>query len=362
MAAAEAAEAGTLVVRLAGGEMPGGTVLDRLIADPLPGRGALERAHRDALGRGPSDGVDRLVLYNAVLALLRAAAVERPLLDAVRDLTGQVVGWSAPGGFSGLLQFCHYAAGLVAAGAGDFEVAYRHTMSISPIGQVSSHVGLARWAVLDLVEAATRTGRHAEAAAHVAAFRQARVADLSPRAAMLVHAAAAVAATDRADELFRRALAVPEAQTWPFAYARVQLLYGEHLRRARSATAARGPLGAALAAFDGLGATPWSHRAGAELRAAGGTDHDGGSAAAAGLTPQENEVVTLAAAGLTDNQIAQRLQLSRRTVDSHLYRAFAKLKISNRAALGAALAARPGTARSSAPGCPWFGAENSTVT
>lgn len=66
---------------------------------------------------------------------------------------------------------------------------------------------------------------------------------------------------------------------------------------------------------------------------------DGGTPAA-GLTPREGEVVALAAAGLTNSQIGQRLQLSPRTVSVHLYRAFAKLGVRTRAGLGAALAAR----------------------
>ncbi len=72
--------------------------------------------------------------------------------------------------------------------------------------------------VLDLIEAAVRTGRHAEVAAHVVAVEEAGVAQLAPCAALLATAAAAVAGTDvaAAGELFGRALAVPGADRWPF--------------------------------------------------------------------------------------------------------------------------------------------------
>jgi DNA-binding NarL/FixJ family response regulator len=48
--------------------------------------------------------------------------------------------------------------------------------------------------------------------------------------------------------------------------------------------------------------------------------------------------VELAAAGLTNKQIGERLYISHRTVSSHLYQAFPKLGITSRAALRDALA------------------------
>ena len=63
----------------------------------------------------------------------------------------------------------------------------------------------------------------------------------------------------------------------------------------------------------------------------------GGGDGAAALTPQELEVVQLAAGGLTNREIATRLFVSPRTVSTHLYRAFPKLGVSTRAALRDAL-------------------------
>lgn len=48
------------------------------------------------------------------------------------------------------------------------------------------------------------------------------------------------------------------------------------------------------------------------------------------LSPQEREVVRLAATGATNRQIATQLFLSPRTVGHHLYRAFPKLGITTR--------------------------------
>jgi len=48
------------------------------------------------------------------------------------------------------------------------------------------------------------------------------------------------------------------------------------------------------------------------------------------LTPREAQMVELAARGLTNTEIADRLVLSRRTVETHIYRAMRKLGINNR--------------------------------
>ena len=61
----------------------------------------------------------------------------------------------------------------------------------------------------------------------------------------------------------------------------------------------------------------------------------------AALTAQELEIASLAARGLTNKQIGQRLYLSHRTVSAHLYRIFPKLGITTRAALRDALDAAP---------------------
>jgi DNA-binding CsgD family transcriptional regulator len=56
------------------------------------------------------------------------------------------------------------------------------------------------------------------------------------------------------------------------------------------------------------------------------------------LTARERHVAALAAAGLTNRAVAERLGLSRRTVENHLNRAYAKLGVPGRAHLAARLA------------------------
>ncbi len=122
------------------------------------------------------------------------------------------------------------------------------------------------------------------------------------------------------------------------------MLYGEWLRRARRAADARTQLRAALALFDQAGAAPWADRARAELRAAGESTMSGTPAPdkLSLLTPQELQVVRLAASGATNRDIAAQLFLSPRTVSHHLYRAFPKLGVTTRTALAHLDLALPG--------------------
>jgi DNA-binding NarL/FixJ family response regulator len=55
------------------------------------------------------------------------------------------------------------------------------------------------------------------------------------------------------------------------------------------------------------------------------------------LTPREQEVAALACRGLSNADIADRLVVSVRTVESHLYSAYGKLGVSDRAALAGVL-------------------------
>lgn len=66
-----------------------------------------------------------------------------------------------------------------------------------------------------------------------------------------------------------------------------------------------------------------------------------GSAAVSLLSRREAEVAVLAAGGLTDREIAARLVVSVRTVESHLSSAYRKLAISSRSQLEGALALAP---------------------
>lgn len=256
-----------------------------------------------------------------------------------RALAERLAQWTEPRGIRAGLWLASHVRVLAALGVGDFEEAYQQASIISPPGFLPPHVPVALRVLMDLVEAAVRTGRHADAAAHVAAMEASNLAGLSSRLALVSGASAAIASPDdQALTLLQSMLALPGIERWQFDLARARLAYGECLRRRRTTTEARIQLNAALDIFERLGARPWIDRASAELRATGRTKPRAGDNVLDRLTPQEFEIVSLAATGLTNKQIAERLFLSPRTIGGHLHRAFPKLGVSTRAALRDALA------------------------
>ena len=52
----------------------------------------------------------------------------------------------------------------------------------------------------------------------------------------------------------------------------------------------------------------------------------------AGLTPREADVLRLLATGLSNAEIAERLSLSSRTIDTHLTSIYGKLRVTSRGA------------------------------
>ncbi|HEY0933114.1 MAG TPA: helix-turn-helix transcriptional regulator, partial [Trebonia sp.] len=270
-----------------------------------------------------------------VLAFVAAARGDAGPAQALADA---VTRWAAPRGIGFLVAGARYAGVQAALARSDFAAAYDQAARIAPAGDVSSWSPFAAWAALDLVEAALRTGRRGDADAHARAARQAGLAAISPRMALLSVAAQALTAPDEeAPALFERALAGPDDGRWPFERARVQLLYGERLRRLRAVGTARLQLGAALDGFRRLGAPAWADRTATALRATGQVRQRTGSGGYPVLTPQELQIARLAAAGLSNKQIGNRRFMSHRTVGSHLNRVFPKLGVTSRAALSRAL-------------------------
>ncbi|MEU1722747.1 LuxR C-terminal-related transcriptional regulator [Nonomuraea sp. NPDC005692] len=140
--------------------------------------------------------------------------------------------------------------------------------------------------------------------------------------------------SDRAESLFHTAVRLHSHGGRPWESARTALLYGERLRRERNKRAARVQLRAALEIFQRLDARPWAERARNELRAAGDTTLAVGAGdGLPALSPQELQIVRLAAAGRTNKEIGAQLFLSPKTVSYHLYRAFPKLNVTSRAQL-----------------------------
>ena len=227
-----------------------------------------------------------------------------------------------------------WALGLLDLGRGRAEEASARLESLVH-GPQRHHVAALR-AVPDLVEAVVRLRQPQRAAEAFDYFRRWAGRTGQPWAAALVLRCEALLDQDGgAEQRFLAALKLHGEQHRPWDRARTELLHGEWLRRERRRTDARVPLRAALDAFEQLGAVPWAERARTELGATGTQAPAPGRArgAAGLLTPQEAQIVRLAAQGLSNRDIAAQLFLSARTVGYHLYKAYPKLGVASRSEL-----------------------------
>jgi DNA-binding CsgD family transcriptional regulator len=207
--------------------------------------------------------------------------------------------------------------------------------SIDP--SVRDPSGRRHWAQAVAIESLVALGRHDEAGVVLAALeRQAGRRGAPPRllaeasrararvAAATGDAGAARTAIERAEQAFR-------VMDDPWELARTLLLAGEIHRRSRRRARARAALSEALEAFEHLGAASWAVLAREQL------GRTGVAREADGLTPTQREVAELAAQGLTNRQVGDRLFMSPHTVEAHLSAVYRSLGIRSRAALDAAL-------------------------
>ncbi|MFD6725603.1 AAA family ATPase [Streptomyces sp. NPDC060131] len=226
------------------------------------------------------------------------------------------------------------ALGAAAASEGAHETAYHQLRMVFTADGAPVHYHASCPALADLAAAAVRSGHREEAAVIVERCARALADNASPRLRALIgRARGLLADAGDAEPHFRAALADPVLEHWPFERAQTLLDLAEWLRRRRRVAEARPPLTEALEIFRRLGARPWIERARAESRAAGLDVTDSAPDALTGLSPQQRQIIGLAARGLTNREIGERLFLSPRTVGSHLYRSFPKLGITARSQL-----------------------------
>ncbi|MFE0801194.1 AAA family ATPase [Streptomyces sp. NPDC058812] len=226
------------------------------------------------------------------------------------------------------------ALGLAAVAEGDYDTAYAQFRSAFTEDGDPAHYHVSCTVLAELAAAAVRRGQREHAAELLERSVRRLGTGMSARVSLLVERGRALLAEpEHAERHFQAALADGAGEQWPFERAQTRLDYGEWLRRQRRIAEARPLLTGALDTFQRLGARPWIERAKAELRAAGIEATSVVPSAITELSPQQQQIVQLAARGLTNREIGEKLFLSPRTVGSHLYRVFPKLGITARSQL-----------------------------
>ena len=294
--------------------------------DALP---AAEEAGRLARETGQPRWAVMAGLMEAMVAATRGDEPEAERLSAEAESV------LLPMGANPLLSVAQVPRGLTALGAGRHEDAYEHLGRIFDPADIAYHP-FVRWYMLgDLVEAAVHTGHEEKARAALDDLEPVGDASRSPLLLANLAYARPLLAGDDAEPLFLAGLDADLVSS--FRRARLLLAYGEWLRRRRRVAESRAPLRAALESFEALATTPWAERARQELRASGETSRRRTPDAWAQLSPQELQIARMAAQGMTNREIGQKLFLSHRTIGSHLYRVFPKLGITSRAQLVTAI-------------------------
>jgi ATP/maltotriose-dependent transcriptional regulator MalT len=269
----------------------------------------------------------------AEIAALRGDYEQATVLAAAAE---QV---SLSAGARPVLATVQVARGLAALGEGRYADAFADLRRIHDPADPAYQLALRCYAIAELADAAVRTDQAAAMHEILRELESFAPSTSSPALHVgLRYVRAVLAPGDSAEDLFRAALAA-DLTGWPLERGRVQLAFGEWLRRRRRAAESRPHLRAARETFDALGMIPWSERARGELRATGEASPRRDPDARDQLTAHELSIAQLAATGLTNREIGQRLYLSHRTVSTHLHRIFPKLGISSRNDLASALSA-----------------------
>ncbi len=273
----------------------------------------------------------------ALVAAMRGDHQKAERLAAGAELVAE------PAGANITVAFAQFGKVLAALATGRHADAYAYADRLFDPADSAYHPVISSWLVADLADAARHVDRLDEARARVAQVEQSAGERPGTWIALaLRHARALLSDPAEAGERFDEALASDFAR-WPFQHARIQLAYGQWLRRQRRVAESRAALRHARDTFDALGCAPWSEQARRELRASGERSRRRVPEARDQLTAQELQIAQLAANGLSNREIGQRLFLSHRTISTHLYRAFPKLGITSRGELSTALA--PGAPR-----------------
>ncbi|MEU5991486.1 AAA family ATPase [Spirillospora sp. NPDC047418] len=248
-------------------------------------------------------------------------AEDAPMIEAVAAAAGHAGQGSA-------VQMSQWMSAVLLNGLG------RHEEALAPARQAAEQAPelyVSMWALPELIEAASRSGRTREAAQALDRLTEVTgVARTDWAQGVHARSRALLAEGEDADRGYREAVDRLGRIGFRAELARAHLLYGEWLRREGRRTDARTQLREAHDLFADIGMRAFAGRAGRELAATGATARRRAVGVRGDLTPQEAQIARLARDGLSNPEIGAQLFISHRTVEYHLGKVFAKLDVSSR--------------------------------
>jgi DNA-binding CsgD family transcriptional regulator len=241
-----------------------------------------------------------------------------------------------------VLTFGEHALALLYNGLGRYQAALAAAESAS----ARDELGVSVWSLPELVEAAARSGMNELAVAALERLTErTQAAGTEWALGIEARSRALLREGPAAEELYRETIdRLSRCRIAP-ERARAHLLYGEWLRRAGRRIDAREQLRAAHDMFVTIRMDAFAERARRELTATGATARKRRAETRSELTAQETQIAQLARDGYSNPEIGAQLFLSPRTVEWHMRKVFAKLAISSRRELDAALATKLRTAQ-----------------
>jgi DNA-binding CsgD family transcriptional regulator len=288
-------------------------------------------------GRRLAEETGQLTWRNSARLNEARLAVVRGETDSIESTLDQIQAEASRQGTTSFLPRIQVVRGMASVSRGEHEQAFAALRRVFEPDDPLHDPRSTYPALIFLAEAALATDNVALARALIAGIRTA-VGATPPLDFRVLEglATAMLVENDEAEPAYLEVLS-GEAVRWPWVMARGRLAYGTWLRRQRREADAVVQLKMAMRGLTRLGATPWLDQAKAHLRAAGAPVEPAAASPRSLLSAQELQIASLAAAGLSNREIAQRLFLSPRTVGSHLYRIFPKLGVTSRMQLAAAM-------------------------
>lgn len=290
---------------------------------------AAEEAVRLAMETGQPESAASARLAQA------AIAAERGDTRAADELIGRAQGLRMHNGAKSRLSLAEFVRGRGAVAHQRYEAGIDHLRRVLDPDEPSYQRHVGAWGLSDLVEACTRTGERVAASEYLAELETLAERTSGPLLRAAVSYARPFLATDEDAEALYVEAVERELARWPCYRGRMLLWYGRWLRRQRRIAESRRPLRAARQTFDALAFPALADTARRELRASGEASMRRIDQPWSQLTPQELTIAQLAAVGLTNREIGEKLYLSHRTVGFHLHRIFPKLGVTSRNQLDA---------------------------